>query len=415
MNIRFDDSLPIDEQLGRNILMNGAALRDAFGRLTFFAAVNLDSQTIERVSHSLRQQLGAYAGDDRVLGSSGDYGAERVLSDPDVMVVDAGGCRVRLVDRRFAGADWLIAPAGPAPPPPRFVFAGLQGGSGRSTALAVVASDLAARGRRVLAIDLDLEAPGLGPILLDEGTLPDFGTLDALVENGISGLDDAFLSELIRTSTLTAGPGRVDVMPAFGRRILRHPADALAKIARAYVDDFSDNGGTISFRGQVVDLIQRFADPDRYDAILFDAHAGLHETAAASVLGLGAQVFLFGLDTRRTFDGLAVVFAHLAHFLVHAEAAPEWLSRLTLVQGKAPVEPERQAAFAERCRNIAFKTIATPVPVLNDQNYSAFDPFARRELLAEKVYGVTFGPLLDKVRSGIATKASPNSSSPPGG
>ena len=114
------------------------------------------------------------------------------------------GLRVRLLDRRLVGADWLLAPAKPSPPPPRFVFASIKGGVGRSTALAVAAADLASRGQRVLVIDLDLEAPGLGPMLLDDSTLPEFGTLDALVENGLSGLDNTFLRDLIGPSALGA-------------------------------------------------------------------------------------------------------------------------------------------------------------------------------------------------------------------
>lgn len=458
MNIRFDDSLPvlarvIAEQLGHDVLMHGAALRDTRGRLTFFAAEILDSQTVERVSHSLRQQLGAYARHDRVLACSDDISASYVLDDPDFLLVDAGAYRVRLVDRRLVGADWLRAPAGLTQPPPRFVFSSVKGGVGRSTALAIAALDLAARGQRVLAVDLDLEAPGLGPMLLAKDKLPDFGTLDALVEDGVSGLDDAFLGDLIRSSPLAAEHGRVDVMPAFGRRTLCHPAEALSKIARAYVEHFGQDGAVISFRNQVVDLIERFANPDRYDAILVDVRAGLHASTAASFLGLGAEVFLFGTDEQQTFDCFAVLFAHLAH-LLHDEAAVEWLSRVNVVQAKAPVEYARRAAFAERCRETAFKAglpprrqtqqqappaapfgggpwdepmleeqmpsgeadgICAPVAVLYDQNYIGFDPFARRELLAAKVYDVTFGSLLNKVRAGVTPQGPAEPITPPRG
>lgn len=441
MTVRFEDSLPvlartICEQLGHDVLTQGVTLRDGRGRLTFFAAATLDPQTVERVSDSLRQQLGAYARDDRVLASSEEIGSDRFLNDPNFVIVYAGGYRVRLLDRRLVGADWLLPPAGPAAPPPRLVFASLTGGVGRSTALAVAAADLAARGQRVLAVDLDLEAPGLGPMLLDESAFPDFGTVDALVENGLSGLDDAFLSDLIRPSALPGGNGRVDVMPAFGRRTLRNPADALAKLARAYVDDVGQHG-SISFRGQVEDLLQRFAGPDRYDAILVDARAGFNETSAASLLGIGAEVLLFGLDERRTFGSFAFLFTHLARFLRTDEAAAEWLSRLTLVQGKAPVDFEQRTGFAGRCHEIAFKAgltprrqltlpaaafgdlpwdnsilkgengIATPVPVLEDRNYHGFDPIARRYLLSEKIYNVTFGSLLKKIWTGISPQASP--------
>ena len=458
MAIRFDDSLSvvariIYNELGGDLLTHGVALRDIAGRLAFFAASPLTPETVARVSSSLHEQLGAYARGDRVLAGCDDVGAPQVLNDPNRMVVDAGGYRRRFLDRRMVGADWLLAPAEPSPPPPRFVFASIKGGVGRSTALAIAASDLASRGQRVLAVDLDLEAPGLGQMLLDEGTLPEFGTLDALVENGLSGLDDAFLSDLVGPSALTEGHGLVHVMPALGRRALDHPSNVLAKIARAYADDVGPDGRALSFRSQVVDLIQRFSDPARYDVILVDARAGLHESTAASFLGLGADVLLFGLDERQTLPGFKALFAHLAHFVGADGSAPEWLSRLTLVQGKAPLDRDRREAFAERCRDIAtevgltprpvvasqlarpaepfgdvpwddtipdeqvfadqYEVLSPPIWVLDDQNYRGFDPFSRRDLLSEKVYAATFGPLLDMIRAAQVSDAAQDRASDP--
>ena len=83
---------------------------------------------------------------------------------------------------------------------PRIVFASLKGGVGRSTALCVLAAHFSRHGRRVLAVDFDLEAPGIGTMLLDEQELPPFGTLDYLVENGISGIDNAFVADLAGNS-----------------------------------------------------------------------------------------------------------------------------------------------------------------------------------------------------------------------
>jgi cellulose biosynthesis protein BcsQ len=50
-------------------------------------------------------------------------------------------------------------------PKPIVAFYGFRGGSGRTTALSHVAATLAARGRTVVAIDLDFEAPGLATVL----------------------------------------------------------------------------------------------------------------------------------------------------------------------------------------------------------------------------------------------------------
>ena len=85
------------------------------------------------------------------------------------------------------------------------VFASQKGGVGRSTALAVAAIEFAHRGKSILAIDLDLEAPGLGGMLLPADELPAFGALDYYVEGGRGPIDEGFFSDMVSISPLRAG------------------------------------------------------------------------------------------------------------------------------------------------------------------------------------------------------------------
>lgn len=442
MDIRFDDSLPIlvqviSDKLGKDIVSSGVALRDVSGRLAFFSASDLDEPSIETVSRQLCEKLGPYARTDRVLAGRNDFGVEQILNDPTAFPLSIDGNRIRVIDRRLVGVDWLRPPVPVAPPPLRLVFASLKGGVGRSTALAVAAGDLALKGKRVLAIDLDIEAPGLGSMLLDEKTLPEFGVLDALVEIGISGLDEQFLVDMIGPSALAKGLGRIDVAPVLGRRSLKNPADVLAKIARAYIEDVNENGEVMSFLDQVRSLIDGFSATNNYDVILVDARAGLHETTASAVMGLGAEVFLFGRDETQTFQGFRVLLAHLARFVDHEKQRPEWLSRLTLVQGQAPQELDKRQRFQDKCYSIIVESglgpddvskgeisgqissfsnmswddevtddevlpnedwrIQGPVAILDDPRFRGFDPLLKRDLLSEQIYQSSFGQLLEQI------------------
>ncbi len=440
--VRFDDSLArltgvVAAELGADALKAGVILRDAVGRLAFFSATPLDGATLERLSTSLRSALGSYARTDRVAVGSDDYGAKAILADPSASLIVNGEWHVRVLDRRLVGADWLRLPAPPAPAPPRIVFASLKGGVGRSTALSVVAAHLALHGKRILAVDLDMEAPGLGSVLLTNETLPSFGVVDALVENNLSGLDEQFLSDLIGPSALAHKHGVIDVMPAFGSRSVRNPADVLAKLARAYAEDVQANGTVATILDQVRDLVDRFSDPARYDVILVDARAGLHETTASSILGLGAEVLFFGLDEPQTFQGYSALFAHLARFLPLDGSMPEWIERLTMVQGKAPVDAEERLVFGQKCHELfeatglepmsldvsrpvllpaePFKDVPwdesisdedalpgerwmrEPLAVLEDPRFTRFDPHRRQDLLSEAVYKTSFQQLLDRI------------------
>ena len=444
MTIRFDDSLPklasiVAETLGEKGLNSGVALRDSSGRLAFLSEIPLDASIKSKLAEQLSNGLGAYARKDRVVADSNDFGVEQVLADPTSLSVIAGDKVVRIVDRRLAGADWLRSPATAAPPPPRFVFVSLKGGVGRSTALAVAAAHLASSGRRVLTVDMDMEAPGLGAMLLDAGTVPEFGLIDALVENDLSGLDDEFLADLVGPSSLADRRGRIDVIPAFGQRSLNHPGDVLAKIARAYVEDVRPDGTVATLLDQVRSIVDRFSDPSRYDAILVDARAGLHETTAAAILGLGGEVFLFGLDEAQTFQGYSALFAHMARFSEQGATTPQWLDRITMVQGKAPRDIEGRASFVEKYHALveqhAFQRAPTiqnipvslpggtsfrdvpwdddvrdqdvfdssdflerdPLAILDDNQFRLFDPIRNRTLLTEEIYRASYGVFLDRL------------------
>jgi len=448
---RFDDSLPtlvssLTATLGAEALQRGVVLRDAVGRLSFFAGRDAPIRMgdLAAARQALRAALGVYAtpDPDRVVVAPSDLGSANVLDDDGALTVDVDGHLIRLVDRRIVGADWLRPPVAVSEGPPRFVFMSIKGGVGRSTALAVVASHLASRGKRVLVIDLDLEAPGVGPILLEPDAIPPFGVLDALLELNLGPLDDLFISDLVGASALEGQLGRIDVAPAFGRRSLDNPADVLGKLARAYTEQVASDGTVSTLLDKVRTLVARLAPADDYDVVLVDARAGLNESSAASILGLGADVLLFATDERQSFEGYAALLAHLARFVVPGQPRPEWLERLTVVHAKAPVDAGARAGFIDRWRTLvdarvphepgrvvpavaapatfdnpgwnseatvddlvaAEATLLEPLVVLKDDNFAGFDPLTRRDLASEPVYRATFGSLIDWFESALGVR-----------
>lgn len=132
--------------------------------------------------------------------------------------------------------------------------------------------------------------------------------IDALVEIGLDKLSDAFMADLVGPSALADRKGKIDVVPAFGRRSLKNPGEILGKISRAYAERVDHEGNVSTFLDKVGEITDYFSALERYDAILIDARAGLHETTASALPGLGAHVFLFGLDEPQTFHGYGALF-----------------------------------------------------------------------------------------------------------
>jgi cellulose biosynthesis protein BcsQ len=448
MTVYFDESLHVfadlvQQEWGTSFLSNNLFLRDINGRLTFIV-LNNAKESAERISLAAKAAvvLGPYVDDDGFSVATPKELFDERLNDIGSalkvkLTIGQDEIEVNLIDRRMVGADWLRTPARSVRNPLRFVFASIKGGVGRSTALCVLAAHLAANGLRVLAVDMDLEAPGLGNLLLPEGTLPKFGLLDYLVEQGLNPqLEDSFFSDMIASSWLGGGVGRVDVIPAIGQRSLENPENVLAKIARAYMDGGTNENNNIanSFSDHISKLIDRFAKPYDYDVVLVDARAGLHETSAAAIIGLGAEILFFGVDQPQTFSGYELLFAHLANLNVDHD--DDWRNRIHFIHAKALVDSKKRLEFIQKIDKLAEKTIypqvasslivdldslsssfevewdenydiseavvndlnsISVVTIANDDRFNTFDPIADRDSLGESVYQATYGDFVSYI------------------
>lgn len=353
----FDNSLPLLVETlithaGSDFVESGTALRDASGRLSFVAdRAPLSDDEREKLGIAIIERLGAYARTDKPISFRGDPGAELILSATERLPIKIGDCFCQLLDRRIVGSGWLEAPLSEKNiKPPRIVFATLKGGVGRSTALTVAAADFARRNLNVLVVDLDLEAPGLGHLLLDEERTPEFGSLDYLVESGLGGVHPSTLQSFIGSSALTAaGGGRVDVLPALGRRSLENPENILPKLSRAMIEDIGEDR-MISVSEKISSMISQITEREQYDVVLIDSRAGLSELAAPAVLGLGATVLLFETAQKQTIEGYRALFSSLS-LLAQRDAAHgrdiEWRTMLRPVYAKASLDEQTSERFLE--------------------------------------------------------------------
>lgn len=431
----FDESLPVfvkavSREFGAKALEDGLVVRDTSGRLRFVSAEAAPSSDVRtRREARIAGVLGAYGRLDRVLAFRDDPGAALLLGDATSFSVQQDSLRFRLLDRRIVGSAWVDPPREESSGPPMIVFASVKGGVGRSTALAVTASDLARRGKNVLVIDLDLEAPGLGDLLLDDERRPAYGTVDYLVENGLGGVPDQRLSDFSGTSHLTAaGGGRIDVIPAFGRQADSHPENMLPKLSRAMIEDIGVEGTPVPVTAQIANMIERFAARETYDAILLDSRAGLSELAAPAILGLGANVLLFGTAQRQTIRDYCAMFAAfklLAERDRRAGRRAEWRLLLKAVHAKATLDESTAARHRDELYELFADNLYDadddqqdnavtfdiddeqaphwPLVIPFTQNLIDFDPVRASGHLSTAFYEQAFRPFLTGVDSIIAT------------
>ncbi|VVE19327.1 hypothetical protein PIN31115_03048 [Pandoraea iniqua] len=233
-----------------------------------------------------------------------------------------------------------------------------------------------------------------------------FGVLDWMVESNVRELDEDFLNDMVAPSAFGSGRGAIDVVSSVGKMSDKHPENVLAKIGRAYLDS-SIAGEPQGFLQKCRELIDRMSQRRPYDAILIDARAGLHETTATPILGLGADVLFFGIDTSQTFSSYRYLFAHLesiSRMLVGTDAT-SFVTRMRFVQAKAKKDDAALMAFRDRTYELFAEFLySSPEssteqsenlvptfslnsedaphfawPVYSDMSFSEFDPLARAE------------------------------------
>lgn len=439
--VTFDDALPIFvkilvEELGEGALREGVFLRDVTGRLTFVVREDRWSEKFVAVDRKVANTLPRHVDGTSYAVTTPDRIFDPSLGDSEVgyivkISVGNASYRVRLVDRQAVGVDWLRTPKKNLLQTPIVVFASIKGGVGRSTALCVAASHLAGRGKRVLAIDMDLEAPGLGTMLLDARTMPKYGLLDYAVERILGDVPREFILDSVAPSWLANGRGRIDVVPAIGARTAKSPENVLPKIARAYLPTVVGDS-EISFSSVVADYIKEVSDGSRYDVILVDARAGLHETTASALLGLGAEIYLFGVNQTQTFTGFDFLLSHVSQI---AKVSDEFWERIRFVQTKAlaPLpdedfygsirelltkiliggresEPDLQALSSDfdvdwddSKAEVAAVDVSAPQEVIEgltvlsiqeDEYYRVFDPVSKPALLASAAYEKSYSEFI---------------------
>ncbi len=359
--VYYDEALPvfveiIIKHLGKLALKNNCFLRDADGNLTFIERKKIPKVKRAKLMAEVSKKISTYISGPPVATPEELLDAQLADDTFDRFeFVNAKGFTdfIRLVERRIVGQDWM---RGIQPTivgiPPIVVFASHKGGVGRSTALAISAVEFARRGKTILAIDADLEAPGLGEMFGRRIKQPIFGALDYFVENGRGGVDRLFLSRMV-SQYFKKSAGSVFVVPAVGERCREYPQNVIGKISRAYLEDVTaENSKPFTLLDQMRTMIKDLCSQRKYDAVFIDARAGLNETTAVAVQGLGAEILLFGVDTPQTWDGYRYFLAHLARF--KEDEGTDWRYRLKMVHAKALDDFKSLAKF----RDNAFELFA---------------------------------------------------------
>ena len=224
----------------------------------------------------------------------------------------AGQNQVFTLDRRYSKEAWFSTDVEAVwkvggQMPPIVSFYSYKGGVGRTTALAALAIQFARAGKRVLVMDFDLEAPGIGSVFSAENAVPEAGILDFLLEHPVVG--NAF--------------DPAEMLYSFNNQpVIKDGEPVFVAVAGTVDEWYLEKLGRLNYHGLFESLapardsalkvlFHKLRAQAKPDLILVDSRAGLHDLGGLTLCGLAHWHVLFGLDSEQSWLGLRVAVARL--------------------------------------------------------------------------------------------------------
>jgi cellulose biosynthesis protein BcsQ len=187
--------------------------------------------------------------------------------------------------------------------PRTIVFYSFKGGVGRTTALNHVAWQLAMRGHKVVAVDLDLEAPGLSTSF-SLTPKPNYGIVDYFYERSYlpEGVDPNIdITDIFGEVRIPNAPGRLFIVPSGSLSL-----DYITKIDDLRASTVLDNGKTLW--SSFTDDIKKQLNPD---LILVDSRTGINKWGALSLLEAADEAIIFLFPNEQNRLGIDILLKSL--------------------------------------------------------------------------------------------------------
>lgn len=451
MTVRFDTALrTLIEWLKTHtdLVPQGdlVVVRDLRGQIRLIAESTKAATWHSAHEDEITELLGSYkAGGQFLIPLGRDRGFDSFFTAPDAYTCDGLPGNWKVLDRLVTGREWLYPVNAQNSHPPRFVFYGLKGGVGRSTALSMAAWHLAQQGKKVLVIDLDLESPGLGNMLLpirqelgEEGDTaqpgwPSFGLTDWFVEDAVGQADADLVRSMIQPSPLlVSGRGEILVVPAAGGL---YEQDYVSKLSRVYADLPNREGTPEIFGDRLTRAITQLEEQVKPDVVLLDSRAGIHHISAVALTRLDAFSYLFASDSAQTWAGYKALFSHWA---IKPETIKRVRESFRLVSALTPAVADKESfrdSFGEQAYDVFSllydeepneeqKTNASsdeplpesfsfgpftddaphqPICIWYDRDYGSFAPLTKASQLDAGNSQQAFGELFASIDSDIET------------
>ena len=188
-------------------------------------------------------------------------------------------------------------------------FYSFKGGVGRTTTMVMAAIELAKRGKQVVMVDFDLEAPGISSLFPEE-SMSKYGVLDFFLENAVTS-DDINIDEYVYTVSdychVNQAGGELYVVPAYGQ-VCKDDEELYRKNLMRFNLDIPEYLEEKTPIDELLMKIDGFLHPDY---IFIDTRSGLHQIGGITLARYSDMSVLFFFGSKQNVDGMGMVIPAL--------------------------------------------------------------------------------------------------------
>jgi cellulose biosynthesis protein BcsQ len=321
------------------IIERAVLIDDVFGKIRVIVWAPQESvpDLKKRIADALADASGLFWSGE-IWIAPGKSETDRIMFDRAWKESSEITSKLRRADRHRTRGTWLGGLSEPpwpihettdVPAPPSVSFYSFKGGVGRTTALAAFAIQRARAGQRVVVIDFDLDAPGVGTLLNPGEGIPGarWGVLDYLLEKPIIKEVDLRDYYHVCAREAVTGSGEVFVIPAG-----HMDENYLSKLTRVDLEP-----PPLGEKHPLQHLLLQIRDELQPQWILLDSRAGLSEAAGFALSGLAHLNVLFGTSSEQSWQGLRLIIDRIGAQRVHQD---QLQAECLLVQAMVPANPE---------------------------------------------------------------------------